>query len=90
MQFGYLPQTYKTGALRTEGERDKSIEAFQKFANLPVTGKFDQATLNKMKQPRCGVPDIVAEKNRHHHHGSRTKRYMPGPSKWHQSDITYR
>ena len=31
---------------------------FQAFTGLPVTGQLDQATVNKMRSPRCGFPDM--------------------------------
>ena len=32
---------------------------FQKFAGLPESGMFDERTLQKMSQKRCGNKDIV-------------------------------
>jgi len=37
----------------------KALTHFQEFNNLPVTGELDQATVNRMSQPRCGVPDVA-------------------------------
>ena len=32
---------------------------FQQFAGLPDTGQLNRKTVAKMKERRCGVPDIV-------------------------------
>lgn len=40
------------------GERE-----FQRFNGLPVTGKLDQPTRAKMRQPRCGFPDVIRPEN---------------------------
>ncbi|KAG8435488.1 hypothetical protein GDO86_013427 [Hymenochirus boettgeri] len=34
-----------------------ALKKFQKLNNLPTTGRLDEATLNAMNKPRCGVPD---------------------------------
>ncbi len=35
----------------------EAVRRFQEFAGLPVTGVVDQATADRMNQPRCGNPD---------------------------------
>lgn len=42
---------------------EEAIRTFQKWASLPVTGKLDKATREKMQQPRCGNPDITPVSN---------------------------
>ena len=45
------------------------LKDFQAFANLPVTGKLDQDTVEMMEMPRCGVRDVRGYRRR------RQKRY---------------
>ena len=59
---------------------ETAIKKFQEFTGLPVTGKLDEATIAKMKAPRCGMPDI--------NEFGRVKRYSTGP-KWNKKDLTY-
>lgn len=35
---------------------------FQRVNDLPPTGELDEATLNVMRQPRCGMEDPFAKK----------------------------
>ncbi|KAM8924616.1 matrix metalloproteinase-21 [Pelodytes ibericus] len=35
----------------------EALKEFQKLNNLPATGLLDEATINSMNKPRCGVPD---------------------------------
>jgi hypothetical protein len=37
---------------------ESAMKRFQKFHNLPVTGKLDKETLAEMDKPRCGFPDV--------------------------------
>jgi peptidoglycan hydrolase-like protein with peptidoglycan-binding domain len=76
-RFGYLapPPTPEDGRvaeldlrpMAEEGEFDEATEEalrlFQTRAGLPVTGKLDKATREKMQQPRCGNPDITPVSN---------------------------
>nr|ASW27997.1 matrix metallopeptidase 13 [Ambystoma mexicanum] len=54
------------------------LREMQAFFDLEVTGKLDEETLELMKQPRCGVPD-VGEYN-----------VFPRNLKWSHYNLTYR
>jgi len=72
-RFGYLATpASKDDGRRAEldlrpsaapGEFDEATEEalrqFQERAGLPTTGTLDEATSEKMEQPRCGNPDIT-------------------------------
>ena len=57
-----------------------AIKNFQNFVGLPATGVLDEATINQMQQPRCGIPDVDEQ--------GRVKRYRTG-SKWNKKQLTY-
>jgi len=61
---------------------DHAVAQFQEFSGLNVTGELDTKTLDLMKQPRCGVKDIIG-------FGSRFKRYTLQGSRWKTTDLTY-
>ncbi|XP_058645626.1 collagenase 3-like [Onychostoma macrolepis] len=50
----------------------------QKFFGLKVTGKLDKETLEVMKKPRCGIPDVPAYST------------FDGKPKWQTNKLTYR
>lgn len=54
------------------------LREMQAFFGLEVTGKLDDNTLDVMKKPRCGVPD-VGEYN-----------VFPRTLKWSKTNLTYR
>ncbi|XP_068113916.1 matrix metalloproteinase-21 [Hyperolius riggenbachi] len=35
----------------------EALKKFQQLSGLPITGTLDDATINAMNKPRCGVPD---------------------------------
>jgi len=78
----YLAKYHYISSTR-EGNHDvgEAIKKFQKFFHLPETGEVDEDTLNLMKKPRCGDPDVEDE-------ASRFKRYDAVRS-WSKTSFTY-
>ncbi|KAG8550309.1 hypothetical protein GDO81_026753 [Engystomops pustulosus] len=76
----YSSPSNPSGILRKSGANSVTaqLKEMQAFFGLDVTGKLDEETLEIMKQPRCGVPDI-GEYN-----------FFPRKLKWHRFNITYR
>ncbi|XP_006035838.1 matrix metalloproteinase-9 [Alligator sinensis] len=74
-RFGYLSETKKSGR---QESTTKALRAMQKKLGLEVTGELDQATMEAMRAPRCGVPDV----------GSFLT--FEGNLKWDHTDLTYR
>ncbi|KFQ92899.1 Stromelysin-1 [Nipponia nippon] len=54
------------------------IREMQSFFGLEVTGELNHKTLDMMKQPRCGIPDV------------RSYSTFPQSPKWKKEDVTYR
>ncbi len=53
----------------------EALKKFQELNSLPVTGDMNQATLDLMKQPRCGFPD--------------TADFVAQGNKWPTNSVTY-
>ena len=89
MFFPSLHQKYLSDynylSLTRSGNHDTTtaIKGFQKFFCLPVTGRLDEATINEMKKPRCGVPDVDVNGDR-----MRMKRYVTY-GKWRKTGLKY-
>ncbi|XP_065085232.1 matrix metalloproteinase-2-like [Ochlerotatus camptorhynchus] len=59
MEFGYLPKSnIETGNLRTMEQLQEAVRLFQSFANLDPSGEINRETLELMRKPRCGAPDL--------------------------------
>uniref|UniRef100_A0A673L516 interstitial collagenase n=1 Tax=Sinocyclocheilus rhinocerous TaxID=307959 RepID=A0A673L516_9TELE len=54
------------------------LKEMQQFFRLKITGKLDEETLDVMKKPRCGVPDVAAYST------------FQGDYKWKKHALTYR
>ncbi|KAG8452972.1 hypothetical protein GDO86_004687 [Hymenochirus boettgeri] len=54
------------------------LKEMQSFFGLEVTGKLNEETMDIMKQPRCGVPDIGKYN------------FFPRKLKWPRHNLTYR
>uniref|UniRef100_A0A663LQU7 Peptidase metallopeptidase domain-containing protein n=1 Tax=Athene cunicularia TaxID=194338 RepID=A0A663LQU7_ATHCN len=54
------------------------IREMQSFFGLEVTGELNPETLDIMKQPRCGIPDV------------RSYSTFPLSPRWKKEDVTYR
>uniref|UniRef100_A0A8C1WYB5 interstitial collagenase n=1 Tax=Cyprinus carpio TaxID=7962 RepID=A0A8C1WYB5_CYPCA len=54
------------------------LKEMQQFFRLKVTGKLDDETLDVMRKPRCGVPDVAAYS------------VFQGDYKWKKHNLTYR
>ncbi|XP_075999101.1 collagenase 3 [Genypterus blacodes] len=76
-RFYGLPAGLRGGP-RAPAALQAKIEEMQSFFNLEVTGNLDANTLEVMKLPRCGVPD-VAEYN-----------HFPRHLKWDHDNVTFR
>uniref|UniRef100_A0A9J7XBP2 Matrix metallopeptidase 2 n=1 Tax=Cyprinus carpio carpio TaxID=630221 RepID=A0A9J7XBP2_CYPCA len=55
-----------------------TLKKMQKFFALPETGEIDQKTVEIMKKPRCGVPDVA------------NYNFFHRKPKWGQKNVTYR
>ncbi|XP_061779764.1 matrix metalloproteinase-24 [Nerophis lumbriciformis] len=83
--FGYLlPQHMRTSDLRQQEVMKSAVAAMQRFYGIPVTGVLDDATLQWMRRPRCGLPDQPHRSRR-----QRNKRYALTGQKWRDKKITY-
>ncbi|CAD7090991.1 unnamed protein product [Hermetia illucens] len=82
-RFGYLDSSSSDSeALYHEEAIKDAVKNLQKFGALNQTGILDNATLQLMISPRCGVPDIDPRR-------SRNKRYIVGAKRWQKKKIKY-
>uniref|UniRef100_A0AAR2JWA4 Peptidase metallopeptidase domain-containing protein n=1 Tax=Pygocentrus nattereri TaxID=42514 RepID=A0AAR2JWA4_PYGNA len=59
-------------------EMSEKLSEMQEFFGLKVTGTLDAETLEVMKKPRCGVPDVAGYND------------ATGSYKWTKKQLTYR
>jgi hypothetical protein len=70
------PSGAKKGKL--DAPTKEAVALFQAFANLPPTGEVDQATAEKMNQPRCANPD-----------GSGMEEFTTSGRRWATNNLRY-
>ncbi|KAM9321161.1 neutrophil collagenase-like [Gastrophryne carolinensis] len=73
----YLNKFY-TFSQKSKNSFTEKLKEMQKFFGMKVTGRLDTNTMNMMKTPRCGMPDIAEVRN------------VPGRPRWRQNSLTYR
>ncbi|KAG6804080.1 matrix metalloproteinase-24-like isoform X1 [Apis mellifera caucasica] len=72
-KYGYLESGIaNSDALYQKTAITNAVKTLQKFGNIPITGQLDNATLELMASPRCGLPDILRKKENQ----QRKKRYI--------------
>ena len=59
-----------------------ALRRFQEYAGIKITGKFDDATKEYMRKPRCGMPDVVNVRRRR-------RRFNNEGSSWKHRNITW-
>ncbi|KAJ1389884.1 PGBD-like superfamily [Sesbania bispinosa] len=59
-QFGYIPNAPPSNFTDDfDDALESAVRTYQKNFNLNITGELDDATLNQIVRPRCGVADII-------------------------------
>ncbi|XP_068996462.1 matrix metalloproteinase-9 [Embiotoca jacksoni] len=76
-KFGYIETLHRSG-FQSMVSTAKALKRMQRQLGLDETGELDKPTLEAMKQPRCGVPDVANYKT------------FDGDLKWDHHDVTYR
>lgn len=70
--------TVQRSGFQSMTSTDKALKRMQRQLGLEETGQLDKKTLDAMKNPRCGVPDVANYKT------------FDGDLKWDHTDVTYR
>lgn len=73
-----LPQQTSSVTERRSSAMSLRLKEMQQFFGLSITGTLDEETMEVMKKPRCGVPDVAAYST------------FAGDYKWKKHDLTYR
>uniref|UniRef100_A0A182Y9D6 Peptidoglycan binding-like domain-containing protein n=1 Tax=Anopheles stephensi TaxID=30069 RepID=A0A182Y9D6_ANOST len=95
MRFGYLEKSnIETGNLRTIEELQHAVRSLQSYGGLEPTGTIDEATLELMRKPRCGSPDVSDSLDFQPSNDvrllTRVRRYIIQGQKWQNSIVTWR
>lgn len=75
--FGYMNSVERSG-FQSMVSTAKALKRMQRQLGLEETGVLDGETLDAMKKPRCGVPDVANYQT------------FAGDLKWDHNNVTYR
>lgn len=89
-KFGYL-KTVKSeqsgqSYLLDQESLITAVKQFQTFGGVAQTGIIDEDTLELMRTPRCGLPDVNIEDGAPR---TRIKRFALQGSRWKKEELTY-
>nr|AEA51067.1 matrix metalloproteinase 9 [Oryzias melastigma] len=76
-KFGYMDTLHRSD-FQSVVSTSKALKRMQRQLGLDETGQLDTQTLDAMKRPRRGVPDVANYKT------------FDGDLKWDHNDVTYR
>ncbi|GFS02120.1 matrix metalloproteinase-1 [Elysia marginata] len=99
--YGYLepPEATYEGKFQSEEVINIAIRDFQRFNGLKETGVPDKATLELMKKPRCGMPDIIRDPYRDYRNNNNNNRnknvnipmaFTTFGSRWNKDTVTWK
>ncbi|KAM4700401.1 macrophage metalloelastase-like [Discoglossus pictus] len=74
----YLEKFYSSNSKSRTNIFEEKLKEMQKFFGMSVTGTLNSETMEMMKSPRCGVPDVAEF------------RHFPGTPRWTKTSLTYR
>uniref|UniRef100_A0A8C9ALR1 Matrix metallopeptidase 19 n=1 Tax=Prolemur simus TaxID=1328070 RepID=A0A8C9ALR1_PROSS len=80
LQYGYLQKPLEGPDDFRPEDITEALRAFQEASELPVSGQLDDATRDRMRQPRCGLEDPFNQK---------TLKYLL-LGRWRKKQLTFR
>ncbi|XP_069346771.1 matrix metalloproteinase-19 isoform X2 [Eulemur rufifrons] len=80
LQYGYLQKPLEGPDNFRPEDITEALRAFQEASELPVSGQLDDATRDRMRQPRCGLEDPFNQK---------TLKYLL-LGRWRKKQLTFR
>nr|XP_012608503.1 matrix metalloproteinase-19 isoform X4 [Microcebus murinus] len=80
LQYGYLQKPLEGPDDFRPEDITEALRAFQEASELPVSGQLDDATRERMRQPRCGLEDPFNQK---------TLKYLL-LGRWRKKQLTFR
>lgn len=81
-RYGYM--YVNTGKTDTIVDDSTALQRFQEFMGLPVTDRYDEATMSVINRPRCGLVDPVDS----YEHMHQSVSLLGG--RWNKTELTYK